>query len=117
MNCTLFSDILKTFNSALPVLEQSPYDFFIKHFLSPIDDSEVYDFAAGLTTSNFSLTTQIKVTNDHYPRESHRQFSVILLGIFLLLLPLNFTKGYNFYTLPIYRTASIRKTILTLTAT
>ena len=31
MNCTLFSDILKTFNSALPVLEQSPYDFFIKH--------------------------------------------------------------------------------------
>ena len=55
MNCTLFSDILKTFNSALPVLEQSPYDFFIKHFLSPIDDSEVYDFAAGLTTSNFSL--------------------------------------------------------------
>lgn len=64
MNCTLFSDILKTFNSALPVLEQSPYDFFIKHFLSPIDDSEVYDFAAGLTTSNFSLY----YTNKSYKR-------------------------------------------------
>ena len=55
MNCTLFSDILKTFNSTLPVSEQSPYDFFIKYFLRPIDDSEVFDFTAGLSTSNFSL--------------------------------------------------------------
>ena len=55
MNCTLFSDILKTFNSALPVLEQSPYDFFIKHFLSHNYDTEVNYFEAGLKNSNFNI--------------------------------------------------------------